>query len=371
MIYKGLYLEKVNQDRAQVSACCANRTHPVSTVDFIHDPKLVAQRRSFQLNERIAECEPCWTRESATGFSMRTNINHRLNNQGLLSDPFRIELTTLDYNTDPICNAKCIMCSPYYSSLWAQEEHQFTGRDYPILRSFKTTQANAMLADLDVSCIQRVYFNGGEPLATDDHVEVLTVINSSRGLSDVEVSYNTNGSIVPNAAVQALWRQARAVIIHLSIDGVGAGFEYIRNPLKWARINETIDQLSQLNDINLTVNIAPVVGVYNLFEIFKIQSWFEELKNQYPKMISGFYPHHVYGEFSLATAAPELKQAFLEFIANTTDEWADNLRGIMSADTLATSKWIDKLNLLDQRRNNSWQTTFPELAELCKINGLI
>mgnify|MGYP007000298621 len=65
------------------------------------------------------------------------------------TDDTVVELGSLDHNATWACNSACVMCNPYWSSLWASELKFKKAKLASIGRYHRT--ANAFLDKLDLS----------------------------------------------------------------------------------------------------------------------------------------------------------------------------------------------------------------------------
>lgn len=346
LIYKSLYVEKTADRRVRVGSCCINKKHTVDSVDFDNDPALQRQRKEIKEDKQIINCEECWNRGD---HSLRKVSNDLFSSQGLLEDPYRSELIKLEYNVEPYCNAKCIMCGPWFSTTWAQEQHQFEGTAPP--RPMREFKHNDSLRDVDFDSLQKIYFNGGEPLLTREHI---TVLERVPDLSKVDVTYNTNGSICPDTAVERMWEKVKSITLNVSVDATGKEFEYIRNPLRWTTVDTNVRQFV---DHGWNVGISFTAGIYNVFEINRTRDWFERFSK------GNFYIHPVdiNDQYSITKADRETKQRFVDYIDDA--EWGQELLDQLNDHwDLRNDDWKKSLDKLDQRRGTNWHAVFDQLA---------
>ena len=318
------------------------------TVDFQNDPQLTHLREEFDHKRQPPQCHECAIRKD---LSLRASTLSEFRREGWLQDPTRVELVKLQYNCEPICNAKCVMCGPWYSSTWAQENHRFD-KKAPRERTHKDFKHNDSIRDLDLGDLRHLYFNGGEPLMTKEHV---TVMEKVPDISKVMIEYNTNGSVWPSAEVWQLWRRARTVTLNVSVDGMGDQFEYIRNPLRWKDVDGNTREFVKQG---IHVRCAYTYGLYNVLQVKETREWFESFSNQ------GFHINPVIKPemLSVANASPQLKQRFIDYCGDDP-----GLREIVNIckdnrDKSATGDWKDWFDRLDSRRGTNWREVFDQLA---------
>jgi len=273
--------------------------------------------------------------------------------------PDQPTLTKLDWNVDPICNARCIQCSSYFSSAWAAEDQAY-GKTSNV-RLTNNTRHNAVVDQIDLSQVTGVYFDGGEPMLSQDPVELLKRIDAIGNISNLKLSLNTNGSVKPSAEFVELLSKCQLVTINFSIDGIGTEFEYIRNPLIWEIIEQNIQWWSTQNISKLNLNVAFTLGVHNIDIVNDTHLWFKNFSLTHKKM-SNFQILPCHGILSFDYSSKNLKQIwakkFLESsdICSTVQRILENSSGVDN-----DTAWQAHLEMIDQRRNTNWKKCLPEL----------
>jgi organic radical activating enzyme len=104
--------------------------------------------------------------------------------------------------------------------------------------------------------IKKIHFNGGEPMLNKDQVSLLDRLD----LSNVFISYNTNGTVYPDQKIIDLWKQAKLVKLFFSIDATEQAFEYIRYPAKWAEVADNMIRMRDELPSNVMFGINATVG---------------------------------------------------------------------------------------------------------------
>ena len=357
LIFKGLYVEKVNQDFVRISSCCVNHHHSSTTVDFVKDWHLVEQRNQLAQAQTVPGCCHCDQTESYGHWSLRQSALNDFKQQQIPIDQ-TVELLSLDYNVDPVCNAKCIHCSDALSSLWAAEEAKFNPK-YVSFRPASQTRKNMPLATVDLSRLRRLYFNGGEPFLSSEPEDILRQIQQQGNLHQLWLIINTNGSIRPTAEQIQLWRECKQVTINVSIDGTESAFEYIRYPLSWTTTIDNLQYLKSLGLPNLSIGLSFTLGIHNIDQLIPTVDWFNNIMGDHP---SGTGVHMVGGQLSIGTAGAELKQYYYNQIPSRKFKGKELLIGQLQESNSQSNSWQPYLEKLDQRRNLNWRTALPGLA---------
>jgi hypothetical protein len=365
LIFHGIYVERTSNGAYHIAPCSTSKKSQVLTqkIDFVNNQSLNLLRVSANNNVRAPHCQSCWVVEDNHGESKR-QVYIDLYRENQIPQTQSIVLFSLDYNTLPICNAKCIICSPTYSSAWIQDAQLLNNTESRFTKSTNISDINKeqnQLDGLDLTQLKSVYFNGGEPLLTNDHVTILTQLQN---INEVAVSYNINGSCYPTEDVLQLWSKAKEVTLSLSIDGINEQFEYIRNPLIWKQVSDNIAKLNNCLP-NLKINIAYTVGLHNVFGLRECINWCNTNIDKFD-VATQFHVHTANGKLDIKFAGRELRKSFLNelsLIDNNKFYWVTSLKNYVRSTVDPSNDWMDYLYSLDKIRNTNWETTFVELYE--------
>lgn len=353
--FKNIYIEKYGAGHVKISPCCISGAHDeiVDSVDFHTNEILVRQRQQSRDGIRVPECTACWNREDQ-GFLSQRDTNQR-------HDAFKVELHSIEYNVSPICNARCIICSSRFSSAWAQEDEQF-GIPIDAGRKFGNVRSNSVDIDLDLSAVNSIYFNGGEPMLSPEPTDMLRRILKAKGtLSNVAVSLNTNGSIMPDEETVTLWQQCRSLVLNFSIDACGQEFHYIRFPLQWSSVVNNLAGILDLKLPQVNLCVATVVGIHNFLELPVLHDWILSVQDTH-NLSWGLHP--AFGPFGLNNISDALKDKIRSTPLSIKQtrfvrSFVDHPRSMPSE-----TYWLDRLETIDQRRGLDWRTSLPKLAQL-------
>ena len=354
-----MYVEKINQDKVKISACCVNTVGPeTDTIDFDNDLYLQSQRELVRSRQSVPGCERC--DNNTTNFSLRDSAIKEF--KSVTVDQDQPTLTKLDWNVDPICNARCIQCGAHFSSAWAAEDAAH-GKIIDV-RLTNATRHNYAWESVDVSQLTNLYFNGGEPMLSKEPLEFLKKIDQIGTISQLSLSFNTNGSIRPSQEFIELAARCKSLMVNFSIDGIGSAFEYIRNPLNWETVEQNIRWWNEQNIPAVGFNIGFVLGVYNIDIAEDTHNWFS---NQTYKKMVGFTIQPCHGILSLDYSSQKLQQVWAEKYAG--DNYIHStIRSMLEKSISAqdNTAWQQHLKYIDKRRNLDWTTCLPKLHEAWK-----
>ena len=264
------------------------------TIDEIWNSAHYQQVRERVLaDEQLPECATCF-REEETFYSEWNNDHkgelpskRRKENQKWLHKENKLPETVRELVENPriryydirlsnLCNLKCRMCWPHFSSQIVREQQQFADKGLPThykhydVAEWDTRRLweslNSGIAD-----IEEITFVGGEPTLHDEMYDLLDQLVSSGHSQTIHLKMTTNLTNVQDKFLSNL-KHFRSVEINGSVDGVGDTNDYIRYPSNWATIERNIDKLLAVPQLKL--NLTPVIQVYNMFNLTSMTVWF-------------------------------------------------------------------------------------------------
>lgn len=352
--------------------------------DVQNSDSMRALREQFLAGEQPQTCRKCWNEERAGRTSKRMHTLDRMKHMGIDSawTTDAKPLMFLDLKLGNICNLKCRICGSWSSSQFASEEISFLPREeqkasypYQMLRAGAWPRENAQFwqqIDSVLGDIRYIEFTGGEPFLIQEHFDMLEGI-VARGIADqVEIHYNTNGTQFPEHA-EAIWKHFKTVEIALSIDDLGARFEYQRTGADWAEVVANLDRFRSLRaeHPNIQLQCCSTVNIFNIRYIDQLAVWVAEQGFDFVYwniMHDAWY-------FSIATLPDTAKTALSEHLLSAPippqyhSEFAhivDFMNGGASTDGFMTRM---KIRDLDQKRGTDLAQTAPEFAALIDYHG--
>lgn len=349
-IYKGLFVDRINDDKIHIAPCCQSGRKVVSVDDFdFHtNDHLQNLRQQVKQGLRPSDCEDCWKKEAIGEDSRRlAEIRHHG-----CHDDYDVELNNFDYSPTWACNSACISCSPSNSSMWAQELNLDRTKLLEIGRQYQ--KKNFFVERLDLSQIKNLHFNGGEPLLNRDGLEFINRVSAVKSLHDVRLTYNTNATVFPDDALVDQWAKMKMVRLFFSIDAVGTAFEYIRWPGKWAQVSSNMLKMRECLPTNVLFGFNITVGCYNIYEIDQVFDWINQhLSTNRAGGASDitWQPAHGFYTNLLNDAA---KQAVRNKYQHDTR--FDTIISYMDQPVMpAKFVWTKRLDAIDERRGTSWR----------------
>ena len=258
-----------------------------ASFDQIRNSSYMQKLRSeFIAGELPKTCERCWAVEDSGGTSKRQHTINRLRhivNEEIWDEESK-DLIFLDLKLGNICNLKCRICGPWSSSTYASEEigtvmslDKKQTYAYQMLREGRwPRESPGFWAELDAVADQIRYleFTGGEPFMIAEHFDFLQTL-VDRGLAgNIEIHYNTNGTIYPERGIE-LWPHFKTVEIAFSIDDIGARFEYQRSNAKWDEVLTNLYKFRKLRRQakNIQLQLCCTISIWNVAYFDEIAAW--------------------------------------------------------------------------------------------------
>lgn len=301
----------------RVTPCCVWGGPAYNSVDEMKSD--LTQR--FDSGDIPAWCQGCSYKDGLTQF-----------------DP-AAGLQMLDVRNDNICNLKCRSCGPQWSSRWASEKGVTPIRVYD---PFDINQ-------LDLTNLKSIYYCGGEPFLSEQHVDVLQSVPNPE---NVRLVYNTNCTTLKwrDQYIPDLWDRFDHVLVNVSIDAVGAPAEAVRSGTVWSEVESVLAELRQLETVKrVSVSVTPVVSALN---IWWFDSWLEYFDSW---SIDRVWPINTGGEtIGLGIIPHHLRPAIIDMLANSKF----STRFESAIDILKT-----------QDMTHRWPSFFQEQADLDKLRN--
>jgi MoaA/NifB/PqqE/SkfB family radical SAM enzyme len=395
-----------------IQACC--RSHPVGFIDkqsleeIWNGDTMKRIRRQVLNNERPPECDQCFSLEDQGVVSLRqrhvsgaipeSRVNLYPNALNVLKDDYSMpfEIPTMELKLNNLCNLKCRMCHPMDSTAWNDwseikdfykaegnimyaivEEHNLERK--PFLDKFQDSPEWWASLEKLLPHFRRVEFAGGEPLMDPQHYRILDML-APYG-HQIEIKYATNLSMLGkgNRTVWEYWPKFKSVAVNVSIDGIGASYEYVRGNASWAELINNIKQIQTIPNISrivgaVTVQVSNVLVLDKIIEYFldDLGIIFHSHRVEYPKLLSAqVLPREL--QVLAITKLRAVEQRLEEFkmvkqhpeiLTYTRGQIQDNINYLMARDQ--SDKWKDCVEFnrrLDKTRNQSFINVTPEFED--------
>jgi len=240
----------INSATTSKLCCISNDRHSIeeqNILSYWHSAKMNKVRTNM-LNGTGEEhdCSSCFYKEKEIGVSKRLDeIKKNPHFRKPLSFPSHLQL-----KINNVCNLKCIMCSPQYSSKWNEDVDKFV--------SMRPGLVSTTFEEIDKNYLKKILFlfihnktimpkqlelYGGEPMLAKDFWHLVQGFDM-KILRNIIFRANINGTILTEEQIKTLWKFEKN-ILNISVDGIEDVFEFVRYPAKWNVVNKNINRLRE------------------------------------------------------------------------------------------------------------------------------
>lgn len=248
--------------------------HEDSLINLLNHPNLLATQNSILNNCLPGECSQCAKKETVNNHSRRIFFDQVLSHVPKTTET---DIRFLEVNISNKCNLKCVMCSGVNSTAWVKEDYklQELGIERPIshpdfgYRIIKDDIIDRLFENPELfKNLEYVNIKGGEPFMEDSNIKLLNKL-LGLNLQNVTIDLSTNGT-TENPEFEELLKQFKTKI-HISIEGVGKLYEYIRGGenYTWEQFCDNLDRFDKFDRVIL----AGTVMTYNVCHIQEVIDW--------------------------------------------------------------------------------------------------
>lgn len=349
-----------------------------SIKEIVSSNFMTALREKFRQGKMPLECSTCANNEKDAGVSKRKLTPFKLKNiYGNInweSDSVEDNLGYIGGHLGNLCNLKCRICNPSYSSTIAAEElkqlehsdkknssvyHTLTNNNWTGVSDYFWNSLKSLAPQ-----IKNFEFLGGEPLLHKENLEFMQWLIDNNHSKDCIFEFVTNGTQYP-AVFDSIDRFKRFTIT-LSIDNVEKRFELERSGADWDSVSNNLEKFVSLaeNNNNVEINVNITVSIQNILYLPELVSWLRSKKitNYHYSWLTG--PPYL----SADQLTPVAKQLVLSKLnsAQLLPEDQDKLKFIINrVRQIATSDGKEFCKYMQQKdhlRKESFAKTHTEIA---------
>lgn len=273
------------------------------------------------------------------------------------------DLKTIDIRWSNLCNFACVYCSSDFSSRIAKENNEY--REQPSaeqLENFKNFVFDK------AHKLKHVYLAGGEPLLMKQNLELLQILKERN--PDVNLRINTNLSKTDTKIFETIC-EFENVHWTISVETMEKEFEYIRYGGKW---QDFLDNLDIVKNTGHRISFNMLYFLLNYNSLFDTVDFLQDLGYHNNSFIVGALLGPLYLNIR------HLPDSVLQSIKNKLQERIDKEPGYLLEESyknllnyvnqpfekdLANS--LDRLRMMDQRRNLDSRQTFKNVYDIANI----
>jgi MoaA/NifB/PqqE/SkfB family radical SAM enzyme len=348
-----------------------------SITEIVNSKYMQSLRQDFRANGMPDACRSCQQRENRNQFSRRQIAPYKLKNiyGEIIWEDDVVTPRWIGGNLGNLCNLKCRICNPNWSSSIAVEkltqidpDQRKNSRYYQILQDCNWSHHGDKfwqeLKSLSAH-IRNFEFLGGEPLLYKENLNFIRYLVDSGLSKNCMFEFTTNGTQYPETLDQI--DQFQRFTFTVSIDNLDKKFEFERSGAKWDQVAANLSRMisqAKLNDrikvgANIIVNIQNVLYLPELLKYLIAQG-------------INFYTLHILSDptwlsiYNLTERARELTLDKLssadvgEEIQRDLDIIMNLLKKIQPSDG---KEFCSNMKLLDNTRQENFAETHYEIAQ--------
>ena len=354
---------KINVDWNELSwAPCCYYSKRTNLLD--QDAFKKAMEYTSNATDWLPECNICRNMEQSNVSTLKPRLNSF---RRIPEDVENGACVDLEISFDINCNAACLSCSGGCSTAWQKYNTKHNLFDYGLKFDDPAERFLKELIDtVPLDRLRHLFILGGEPFYSDTQLKFIKhVIQVHPAVNELTLQYSTNGSLFPNEETISLWSKFKTVQISMSLDGIHDKFNYLRWPLTWDRVEQTVSRF--LNETSAILNINATVSPLNILYFQEIEDWVyqtipkERLRwPDFPVRVNSCYD-----PLPLDVVNEELRQACIEKYGLNHDISQILKKSFCNVrpNPIKEKKMFDYIKQHDGLRHLNWRETFPDLVE--------
>jgi molybdenum cofactor biosynthesis enzyme MoaA len=313
--------------------CCVAEKVSSTATEFWTSETLVSIRKKMLANEWPAECSYCKNMESN---GLQSDIGLWKVAYAKVNKPLDLIQGTdnmgpyyLDIRPGNVCNLKCRMCGPQFSSQWEEEIKNNIGLDWLLHENNMTEDFKDFINySIDKNLLE-IKILGGEPTIDENVIMLLeNMIATKQNLPALR--FTTNATNL-NKRFQNIMSYFDKLHIVFSVDAVDSEFDYIRTNANWKKVKNNIETIFE-KKLASYYDFNSVVMPYNIFSIIPLLKWYKSLFDKGYRF-SVLFSDSAVGYTSLsAVMEQDLSQAIIDveqYLMTVDNEFQKIVSGIL------------------------------------------
>lgn len=346
-------------------SCGSLKTAPLQ--EIFNGSRFREIRQQMTLGQQPPGCATCGTLERAGEHSPRQSMMlkyGRILHTQCLDDP---HIVALDVFPSSVCNFKCRICQPFYSTSIRSEEIRFAkdqNARQQIRQQFPVhnhAQVRSVFSDPSIQP-EFVHILGGETFLWPELPAIVDHYINNGTAKNLQIEFNTNGSIYPPFLEKAVG-QFKMIEILISLDDVGTRFELQRGGA-WVQVLENLTLFAALNRAaGINVRLAPTVNIQNVLYLDDVVDlaadlgfgivWWDHLEKPW--------------YLSIDHVTPAVKQRIRELYQNhAVPELRALADRVTKTEPVSGDAFLAYTAKIDQRRRQNFYESHREICELMK-----
>lgn len=281
-IEKNIRIEGSDATGLRILPCCVYQTnHNYRTLAEYYASEEYLQLK--QSHEWPSGCGVCKKQEQQNQTSYRQHANNAIDD---------IKGKRFEIFPSNICNLKCVMCGPAYSSALAQEQRAIGIASNQYVKEFDISDEVITILE-QAKDVESISLIGGEFFLAKGNLPILDLAINRQ----LPVRVVTNATVILPNHLSKL-QQLKDLELQISCDGIDKHYEFMRYPAKWDTFTANTRRLiSSLPSAK--INFHFVAQPLNAVNLIPSLAFLNRLKK--PTRVTALaYPEHT--SWSILTA---------------------------------------------------------------------
>jgi len=267
-----------------INPCC-HYSKPSDTFDFDNpNNRIIKIKNNIESNAVDENCHHCHNQEANNQIS--TRVRQFLQHSSTELTEWLTTKKTNEY-TNVItfgnkCNMACRMCSPrnsnLYESIWLGKKLPYKNMsDEP--RLWEVLKSNIRDQHAGSTGVYRIIVMGGEGTVQEDLYKLTDWLIDEKLSNKINLQIATNGSVFLDEVFEKWCKNFKHLSFSISVDSAHVdNFQYVRYPVKFAKINNNLQNFKNLSNRlpNLNFFITPTFYINNIAYLKDFLDYFEK-----------------------------------------------------------------------------------------------
>lgn len=276
-----LYKDYIRDESGELMYVQTHTMEEIFHSDFMKD-----LRQQFRDGKKPAGCRTCIVDEKNGHRSKREiyerfkdgTTEHLVDFEGEPGIPSEFQMIISN-----ACNLKCRSCTPSHSNLWQAEHKQVWGHTAYDMPHGQSGSRDGLLWKNRhewYKTIKNLEIVGGEPFYIGQWNEIWDEMIDLGVSKNIRISMSSNAVIYAADRLESIAENFDHVGLGLSIDGMGAVYDYLRHPGRWTEVSENVRRYSEWRSsrqiANLDISISHTISWVNVWWLPEFRKWLDE-----------------------------------------------------------------------------------------------
>jgi MoaA/NifB/PqqE/SkfB family radical SAM enzyme len=366
--YPWSHLNIMNQGK--VKPCCVSsdilgHVNDQKLQDLFNNSFMNNLRDDLLAGKKPSGCSHCWDLES---HDIESNRQWKLKYSGKefysnwITDP---GIRSIDFRPGNVCNFKCRICSPGFSSLITAEQLMSTDDVKKTVELKKINLDSKWFDDNDqfieqlttlLPSLEFLDFYGGEPFLLKQLPFLLKKAVENNDSSHIRLHFATNGSVFPTKLIP-YFQKFKLVDLSISIDNIKEKFEFERGG-SWSDVENNIDRLKNETTVNFNIGLTPTVNIQNVLYLDELLDWADAKRHN---VLLNFLDGPQYMNIDFMTEAAK-KLVIEKYQTHGRPELQKIAQRVLNSPGSDGKAFVQTMKNLDKLRSQNFLDSHKEIA---------